>query len=83
MTQVTVNTAPNPELLNISQLEHGVWYKVVEYIHNEAIVGEIGICVETFFSQGDIDKTLITPRGSRFSHKDLKFVEIENITITY
>ncbi len=83
MTQVTVNTAPNPELLDITQLKHGVWYKVAEYIHNKDLVAQIGICVETYFSVAHTHKEVINPNGSRFSHKDLKFVEIENITISY
>ena len=83
MTQVTVNTSSAHTTLNITQLEHGVWYKIVEYIHNKSLVGQIGICVETYFSKGAIDKTLVSPDGSRFSHEELKFIKIENITISY
>lgn len=84
MTKVTINhpVETKKEYLSINQLKYGRWYKVVEYPHNQALVGKIGVAVLSTFDP-DYTIQVVTPAGHGLSHPDLRFEEIKNVEISY
>lgn len=76
MTCIKIKDEVNNNCINITQMELGKWYRIVEYRHNSAIVGEVGVAV--YFK----DKALVTPCGSQYSNEDIQVELINKVTVT-
>ena len=81
MTNIIVNVKNiEKKKIKMQDIQIGTWYRIVEYTHNEALIGEFGVATISY--DVSIPRMICSPSGRVYSHEDLVLEEITKVEIT-
>lgn len=80
MTDIVINKSKlETKKISIADAKIGQWYRIVEYLHNVYLVGEIGVIASTY--NAEVRRALYSPTGGAYSHEDIVLEEISKVEI--